>query len=290
MGEGTDGAQAPPTSGPGAGRGVRGRRVAALLAAAHPAPAAAVTVLTALLAVAAGHTLGSGALVVGAVASGQLGIGWSNDLIDSDRDRRVGRTDKPVATGAVAERTVRVATALSLVVCVVLSLACGWRSGLVHLGLGVASGWAYNLGLKRTPWSALPYAVAFGALPAVVSLALPTRAWPPVWMMVTGAILGVGAHLLNALPDLADDEATGVHGLPQRLGAHTVRVVAPLVLLAGSAVAVLGPPGPVPLSAAVAGGLCVALAAVAVGGRGRVPFLASIAIALVDVVSLVLRA
>ena len=265
-------------------------QVAALVAAAHPAPAVAVTVLTALLAVAAGHSLGSGALVVAAVGTGQLSIGWSNDLIDAGRDRRVGRTDKPVATGAVAAPTVRVATVLALLACVGLSLACGWRAGLVHLGLGVASGWAYNLGLKRTVWSAVPYAVAFGALTAVVSLALPDPAWPPVWMVATGAVLGVGAHLLNALPDLADDEATGVRGLPQRLGAGVVRVVAPLVLLAGSAVAVLGPPGPVPWSAAVAGGLCVVLAAVAVGGRGRVPFFASIGIALVDVVSLVLRA
>ncbi len=265
-------------------------QVAALVAAAHPAPAVAVTVLTALLAVAAGHSLGSGALVVAAVATGQLSIGWSNDLIDAGRDRRVGRTDKPVATGAVAAPTVRVATVLALLACVGLSLACGWRAGLVHLGLGVASGWAYNLGLKRTVWSAVPYAVAFGALTAVVSLALPDPAWPPVWMVATGAVLGVGAHLLNALPDLADDEATGVRGLPQRLGAGVVRVVAPLVLLAGSAVAVFGPPGPVPWSAAVAGGLCVVLAAVAVGGRGRVPFFASIGIALVDVVSLVLRA
>lgn len=264
--------------------------MAALLAAAHPAPAVAVTVLTALLAVAAGHSLATGALVVAAVGTGQLGIGWSNDLIDAGRDRRVGRTDKPVATGAVPARTVRVATALSLVACVLLSLACGWRAGLVHLGLGVAAGWAYNLGLKRTVWSAVPYAVAFGALTAVVSLALPDPAWPPLWMVATGAVLGVGAHLLNALPDLADDDATGVRGLPQRLGADAVRVLAPVVLLAGSAVAVLGPPGPVPLSAAVAGGLCVVLAAVAVAGRGRVPFHASIAIALVDVVSLVLRA
>jgi 4-hydroxybenzoate polyprenyltransferase len=284
MGEGTDGPLARPATRPGAGA-----RTAALLAAAHPAPAAAVTVLTGLLAVAAGHPPGSGALVVAAVATGQLGIGWSNDLIDAERDHRVGRSDKPIATGAVTGRAVRAATGASLLACIVLSLACGWRSGLVHLGLGVASGWAYNLGLKRTAWSAVPYAVAFGTLPAVVGLALPDPGWPPAWMAATGAILGVGAHLLNALPDLADDQVTGVRGLPQRLGARAVRVVAPLVLLVGSAVAVLGPTGPVPLTAAVAGALCVALAAVAVGGRGRVPFLASMGIALVDVVSLVLR-
>ncbi len=261
----------------------------ALVGAAHPGPAAAVTTLTALLAIGAGHHLGTAVLVTAAVGTGQLGIGWSNDLIDAARDRRVGRTDKPIARGAVSAQAVRTATAVSLVACVVLSLACGPASAATHLGLGVASGWAYNLGLKRTRWSALPYAVAFGSLPAVVSLALPDPVLPPLWMVATGAVLGVGAHLLNALPDLDDDAATGVLSLPQRLGARAVRVVAPLVLLGGSVVALLGPSGPVPPAAWAGGGLCLLLAGVALLGRGRVPFVASIAIAAVDVVGLVVR-
>jgi 4-hydroxybenzoate polyprenyltransferase len=169
----------------------------------------------------------------------------------------------------------------------VLSLACGWASGLVHLLLGVASGWAYNLWFKRTPLSPLPYAVAFGALPAVVTLALPSPTWPPAWVLVTGALLGVGAHLLNALPDLADDEATGVRGLPHRLGARVVRWLAPAVLLAGSVVAAYGPG----LDGTGLGLLaaCVALAVVAVVGRGRLPFVAAVLIALANVVSLVAR-
>jgi len=276
----------PATSG---GRPPAPANLRALLQSAHLGPTVAVTALTALLAAAAGHGAGRGALVVAAVATGQLSIGWSNDLVDAPRDRQVGRTDKPVATGAVGEGTVRLATALALGATVVLSLACGWRSGLAHLLLVVGSGWAYNLGLKRTAGSAVPYAVAFGALPAVVTLALPRPVIAPPWMLTTGALLGVGAHLLNALPDLADDEATGVRGLPHLLGARTVRVLAPLVLLAGSGVAVLGPSGPVPLSAALGGVLCVVLAAVAVATRGRTPFLASIGIALVDVVGLLLR-
>jgi 4-hydroxybenzoate polyprenyltransferase len=71
-------------------------------------------------------------------------------------------------------------------------------------------GWAYNLAFKRTIWSAVPYAVAFGVVPAIVALALPTPAWPPAWMLLAGALLGVGAHLLNALPDRGDDIAPGV--------------------------------------------------------------------------------
>ena len=261
----------------------------ALVRACHPGPTLAVTVLVALLSVALGLDLATGALVTAAVFTGQLTIGWSNDLIDAARDRAVARDDKPLARGELSEALVRKVIGVAGAACIALSLACGWRSAAVHLLLGVGSGWAYNLGLKRTAWSALPYAVAFGALPAVVSLAGPERAWPPVWMLVTGAVLGVGAHLLNALPDLADDDATGVRGLPQRLGAGRVRLLAPVVLLVGSVVATFGPGGPVPAGSWVGLAACVLLALVAVLGRGKGPFVAAIGIALVDVAVLVLR-
>ena len=264
-------------------------RAVALVRSCHLGPTVAVTVLTALLAAAVGHGMATGLVVTAAVFAGQLTIGWSNDLIDAARDRAVARNDKPLARGDLSEALVRKAIGVAGVACLLLSLACGWRSAVTHLGLGVAAGWSYNLGLKRTAWSALPYAVAFGALPAVVSLARPERSLPPLWMMATGAVLGVGAHLLNALPDLADDAATGVRGLPQRLGAARVRVFAPAVLLAGSVVATLGPEGAVPVAAWVGLGTCTILAVVAVSGRGRTPFAAAIGIALVDVSVLVLR-
>jgi 4-hydroxybenzoate polyprenyltransferase len=225
--------------------------------------------------------------VTTAVLTGQLSIGWSNDLVDARRDRAVGRTDKPLAAGDVTETVVRVACGAALVACVALSLACGWASGLVHLLLGVASGWAYNLWFKRTALSPLPYAVAFAALPAVVTLALPSPVWPPPWVLVTGGLLGVGAHLLNALPDLADDEATGVRGLPHRLGEQGVRWLAPAVLLAGSVVAAYGPG--LDATGLALLGACAALAVVAVVARGRVPFVAAVLIALANVVSLVAR-
>ena len=138
-------------------------------------------------------------------------------------------------------------------------------------------------------WSAVPYALAFGTLPAVVTLSLPDPEWPALWTFFAGALLGVGAHLLNVLPDLADDASTGIHGLPNRLGARRVRVLAPLVLLAASCVVVLGPGTPDSPGPWVALGACVVLAVVAVTSRGRAPFLAAIGIALVDVVSLVVR-
>ena len=129
--------------------------VAALVRAAHAGPTVAVTLLVALLAAAQGVDPGRGALVVGAVLAGQLTIGWSNDLLDRGRDVTTGRHDKPLATGDVSVTAVRVACAVALVACVVLSLACGPVAGLVHL-VCVAAGWVYNLGLKATLWSWRP--------------------------------------------------------------------------------------------------------------------------------------
>jgi 4-hydroxybenzoate polyprenyltransferase len=257
-----------------------------LLRAAHIGPTLAVTTVVALLAVGQDLPLDRGVVVTAAVFAGQLTIGWGNDLVDAARDRQVGRTDKPLATGELKASTVAACLSVAGAACVVLSLLVGWRSALVHLGLGVSSGHLYNLWLKRTAWSWLPYAVAFGTLPAVVTLADLPYHWPPAWMMATAAALGVAAHFLNALPDLQADETTGVRGLPHRLGARLSRIAAIVLLVAASVVAVVGPPGTPDAWAWGALVVVVGLAAVAYVGHGRTPFQAAVAIALVDVLLL----
>ncbi len=268
-----------------AGARPRPSSVPALIGAAHPGPALAVTVLAALLGSALDLTATRVALVTAAVLCGQLSIGWSNDLVDLARDRAVGRRDKPLAVGTVSQRTVTASCAVAVVLCVALSLACGLAAGLVHLGC-VAAGWAYNLGLKATAWSWAPYAAAFGALPVFVWLAGADPGLPPVWLPLAAACLGVGAHLLNVLPDIDDDQATGVRGLPHRLGARRLPLAAVIVLGTGSALVLLG----ADVSAWVAvGGLLVvvALGVVVLRGRGRAPFAAAVGIALLDAVLLV---
>ncbi|GAA1932287.1 hypothetical protein GCM10009797_27280 [Nocardioides hwasunensis] len=251
--------------------------------AAHPGPALAVTVLSGLLAAAQDLEPSLAVLVVAAVLAGQLTVGWSNDLVDVARDRQVHRADKPLATGAVSVPTVRLACIGAVVLCIVLSMGLGVAAGAVNL-LCVASAWAYNLGLKSTAWSWVPYAVSFGALPAIVTLA--DGQAPPWWWPVGAALLGVAAHLLNVLPDLADDAATGVRGLPHHLGPRRLPPVAAAVLVAASAVVLLGAGAPLLVSAAV-GAVVLMLAAVVVVGPGRVPFVCAIVIALGDATLLV---
>jgi 4-hydroxybenzoate polyprenyltransferase len=219
--------------------------VGALALASHPVPTLAVTTMTVALAFGAGNDVDTSLLVAVAVLSGQLSIGWSNDAVDARRDHAVGRRDKPVAAGSVSVLTVALAAVVGLLVTIPSSLALGWRAGLAQL-VGVASGWAYNVGLKSTVWSWVPFGLAFGALPAVATLPLSTHPWPAWWALVAGALVGVSAHLGNVLPDLAEDEATGVRGLPHRIGPTWTVGLGLTAALAAGILVVLGPGGPPP--------------------------------------------
>ncbi|MFL6075640.1 MAG: UbiA family prenyltransferase [Mycobacteriales bacterium] len=218
------------------------RMVRALVASSHPEPAVAVTAVVVALSAGVGRDVPGLFAAGSAVLAGQLSVGWANDYVDRDRDAATGRTDKPVATGAVSPRAVRAAALVAVAACVPLSLLSGLVAGLLHL-VAVAFAWAYNLGLKSTPVSVLPYAVAFGIAPAFAVTGLPSHPAPPVWLVATGSLLGSGAHFANTLPDLAGDAATGVRGLPHRLGRTGSAVAAGVLLLAASCVLAFAPPG-----------------------------------------------
>jgi len=260
----------------------------ALALATHLGPTVAVTTVATLLAVAAGVSAGRTILVGGAVLAGQASIGWSNDWLDADRDRAVARADKPVVQGAVEPGRLRSAALLAAALAVVLSFALGIVPGLLLLVL-VASGWAYNAGLKRTAASVVPYVTGFGALPAGVVAAAPGTPIAPWWLITAGGALGAAAHLANVAPDLEDDLATGVRGLPHRLGARVSALTAALLLGGASVVLVIGPEGP-PTTAGWAGlGLAVpAVVVAALAGTARFRRLAFPAVMLLTVLDVVL--
>ncbi|HLM05759.1 MAG TPA: UbiA family prenyltransferase [Blastococcus sp.] len=264
------------------------RTLRALALATHLGPTVAVTTVATLLAVAAGVPGGRAALVCAAVLAGQASIGWSNDWLDADRDRAVARADKPVVQGAVQPSVLRTAALLAALAAVVLSLALGLVPGLLLLVL-VASGWAYNAGLKRTVASVVPYVTGFGALPAGVVAAAPGTPLAPWWLMAAGGALGAAAHVANVAPDLEDDLATGVRGLPHRLGARISAGLGALLLGAASLLLVLGPEGSPSAAGWVGLGLAApAVAVAALAGTPRFRRLAFPAVMLLTVLDVVL--
>ena len=261
-------------------------RVRALVIASHPGPSLAITAMATLLAAqAAPHGPGP-ALVAPAMLAGQFSVGWSNDAFDARRDAAAGRTDKPVATGAISARAVWIAAAAALAAGLAMALAISVATFLI-LGVVIGAAWAYNAGLKATLASGLMYVAGFGPIPAYAASTLPGHPWPAWPVTVAAAAVGLGAHFANVLPDLAGDRATGVNGLPQqvaaRWGAGAVRAIA-LALLLLASVLLLAAASPARRWIAVAGLAAAALLGL-IGARssGRVPFLAAIGIAAIDV-------
>ena len=218
-------------------------RTVALAMSTHPGPTVAVSVVTAVLAVGAELDLARVALVTLAVFLGQVSVGLSNDWIDARRDAAVGRTDKPVARGWISVGAVRTASLVTLVLAVVFTVPLGWEATVAHV-VFIGSAWSYNVWLKRTPFSVLPFIVSFGLLPAIVTLAAARPVFASGWIVAAGALLGVAAHFSNVLPDLDDDAATGVAGLPHRLGRRTSGVVIAGALAAASVCVVVGSGSP----------------------------------------------
>lgn len=233
------------------------RTVVALARCSHLAPTLAVTAFTTTLAVSVGA--GGRAVWVGAaVLAGQLSVGWSNDWVDRGRDRAARRSDKPLVRGDVADVTVARGALAALVTAAGLSAVLGWPATVVHMA-AIGMAWAYNLGLKSTPLSVVPYTAAFAGLPAFVTLALQPPQAPPAWAVIAGALIGAGAHFTNTLPDLATDASTGVRGLPHMLGEGSSVTVGTALLAAGAGAVALGatPLSPLAWAALAATGLIV---------------------------------
>jgi 4-hydroxybenzoate polyprenyltransferase len=260
-------------------------RVPALVRTCHLGPSLAITgMITLLVARAAPHGTGPVAVPFGVLA-GELSIGWSNDVFDAGRDAAAGRTDKPIAAGQISSRAVIAAAGTALLVSVLLCFAVSVTTGVVNLVM-MAAGWAYNAGLKSTLASGALYAVGFGLIPEFAASTLPGSPPARPWALAVAALLGLGAHFANVLPDLAGDRAAGVRGLPQQVaeagGPAMVRAVALALLLGASAMIALAPGGGQRWAALAGFTAAAVLAGAGARAGGRGPFLAAIAIAVID--------
>lgn len=213
--------------------------VRALWGATHPGPTLVVTVLSLALGLAAGVEPGRLALLVVAVFAGQVSVGLSNDAIDGARDAAVGRSDKPIAGGAIAPEGALGVAVASALLAVLLSVPLGPGLVAAH-AVALASAWAYNAGLKSTPVSIVPFVLSFGLFPSFATLSLASPALAAPWASLAGAALGAAVHLTNVVRDLDDDRRTGVRGLPHRLGARVSVVLAAVGVVAGAVAVLIG--------------------------------------------------
>lgn len=213
-----------------------------LITASHPGESFLIAAGVTIAATLAGRPLREVGLVFATVLLGRLTAGWLNDAADRRRDQAAQRPDKPVAQGWIDGGTVTFTVACATLVLIPLSISNGTAAGVAHL-LSVLAAWIYCTRIKTTRLSFLPWAVSFALLPAFLSYG----GWgggmhggpPTILMTVLAGLLGIGVHVLLALPDLVIDHKIGLKTFPLMLG---LRLGATKLLVASVlyTVAVLG--------------------------------------------------
>jgi len=210
-------------------------RGSAYLRAAHFGPTVIVTTTTFLLALSQYAPLNALRVTI-AIFVGQLVVGWSNDFIDAPLDIAAHRTKKPIVSKEINPEQLKKSILVALIAALLLSLSSplGLTGTAIHF-LGILSATFYNLKLKSTILSPIPYIVSFGALPWAIYL--PVGNQPPLWLFIDFMLIAVAFHFFNVLKDFQWDINQGVLGLPQRLGRNVSSIVS--ISLVVSAVIVL---------------------------------------------------
>ena len=214
-----------------------GRRLHGVFNAAHFGPCISVTLMTVLIAIFSGNVRNY-VLVALAVLSGQFSVGWCNDYLDRFKDAIAGLTEKPIVSGIVSSDLLKYLSVIALCASLGLSFLYGFWAGIVH-GIALISAFAYNFWLKNSALSPLTYAISFGLLPVFIAVGSVDPFVPAWWMITATALLGVGVHFLNVLPDFEADRKTGVKGAPHHFSyKHALLIAAVGIVLSVLSVSV----------------------------------------------------
>jgi 4-hydroxybenzoate polyprenyltransferase len=178
------------------------------------------------------------ALLLLGMLGGQLAIGALNEWCDREMDA-AAKPWKPIPAGDVSPRSALGITAGGLLLMVVAAgLLGGWE--LLVLAIAIGSGLVYDLGVKRTPFSGLPYLVALPLVPIWAWLVMDRFQPRLLWLYPIGALLIVAIHLAQVIPDIQGDRRLGERGLAVVLGERWASILLWVAAFASTIVVAIG--------------------------------------------------
>lgn len=192
----------------------------------HPWAVMVVMAATAVFGVLASHgepPVARFMLLLAGMLGGQVAIGASNEWRDREADA-LDKPQRPIPSGAVSPHGALITMVAGLVMMLAAGAGLGFW-GLSLLVIGTGAGLVYNLWLKRTPWSWLPYLVALPLLPTWVWLVMDEFQLALLWLYPLGAAFVVAIHLAQTLGDINADTDRGEHGIAVVLGRHWAETV-----------------------------------------------------------------
>jgi 4-hydroxybenzoate polyprenyltransferase len=185
----------------------------------------------------------------------QAAIGALNDVVDAPRDAG-HKPGKPIPAGLVARETGIATAAVAALAGLGLSVPSGPPTIALAIAI-LAVGGLYDLRLKGTALSWLPFAIGIPLLPIFGWLGA-TGDLPPAFAVLLPAafLAGAGLALANALVDVERDRAAGADSTAVHLGmrrAWRLHLAAHAVVVGLAAVSLLAWQRPPVLVAAAVG-------------------------------------
>jgi len=169
----------------------------------------------------------------------QFSISALNEWADADLDRRARRR-RPIPLGLLsrgAALSVAVVCAVgAFLLCVLSDLG---PFALLLVGVGTASGWAYDLWLKATPLSFVPFAIGFPLMPFWIGVLAGRPLTSLLILFLGGSPLATAIHLADAIPDRDRDREAGLRTLAVALGRPRAELAAAGLLLIGALVSIV---------------------------------------------------
>jgi protoheme IX farnesyltransferase len=210
--------------------------------------------------------------LVGTMLPIQLCIGVINDVVDLPADA-VAQPYKPLVRGVLGRSTAARAGVVLAGIGLGVAATINWAT----LGLdatALSAGLAYDLGLRRTLLSWVPWWGGMAVLPlaayATVGV-IPSRL---LVLIPLSALIAIGLHMANAQPDIEADRRMGIRSLPVVVGGTAARWAGPAALAAAVVLALalafpLSQAGPLLFSGAAVLALAVGVVVVT---RAQRPF------------------
>ena len=209
-------------------------RARLVLALVHPLPSLATTGATVAFALLFGLRLNDPRLwrLALIMVLAQFSISAMNDWADRQRDAE-GERRRPLVLGVVSP-----GTALAFAIgCGSLALIFVTTFGVVPsllVLLGIGAGWAYDLGLKASPFSFVPFAVAFPLVPLWGGAVTGRPGASMLMLLAAGVPVATAIHLADAIPDREVDAVARARTLAVALGRPKAELAVFLCLGSGT--------------------------------------------------------
>ena len=160
----------------------------------------------------------------------QFSIGLTNDLFDYDYDTKA-KSWKPLVSRLTIRSITWMLVAVFLSIGLLMNLFLSLQA-IPFYFVCLAIGLSYNIRLKRTSWSWLPYSLAIPTILMYVYSAKGSFSIDLLWLYLVGMLLGPAMNIANQLQEAEQAYQSGERSLVHVLGIRFAGRTSVILLLA----------------------------------------------------------